>query len=314
MISASTQQAFEQLYPTEESCIDALEKHRWPDGFRCLYCGNSHACIIRTRRLPLYQCSSCRHQTSLIAGTAMEGSRTELRKWFQAFYFVSSHPNSINAVQLADLIAVTYKTAWLMLAKIRYALNESDHGKLLSSLVCANLADAGPSDPLRFRSDKLQRYPLFAGGEYNSQNDNRASIAPSLYTAMPARIKIKLLPPHTYKNGNVIPALARQAFADAHAESSASLQFSLFRYGPKRYLPLVQAANNASCWMYRKFCGVSFKHMQAYLDEFCFRFNQALSTSTNTATNQILAIITRIPRLTYREITRTTAVSQRQAA
>lgn len=241
----------------------------------------------------------------------MEGSRTELRKWFQAFYLVSSHPNSINAVQLSHIIAVTYKTAWLILAKIRYALSEVDQGALLRSLVCANLADAGPSDSLRFRSDKLQRYPLLAGGEYNYKQGLKTS---NIYTALPERIKIKLLPPHTYENGRVFPSMARQMFANAHTEGSASLQISLFRYGPKRYLPLVQAANSASCWMYRKFCGVSFKHMQAYLDEFCFRYNEALSPAASSPSSLMLAIAARITRLTYKDITRSAAFYQQHAA
>src|SRR3954471_20469912 len=63
--------AFERLYPDEKACRKAWFAWRWPEGFKCPRCAGSKYCEIRERQL--LQCRRCRHQTSLIAGTVLQG-------------------------------------------------------------------------------------------------------------------------------------------------------------------------------------------------------------------------------------------------
>ena len=66
---------FQRLYGTEEQCEAALEKARWPDGFRCPRCqGNEHG-LVHGRRLKRYQCRTCGHQATLTAGTIMQATK-----------------------------------------------------------------------------------------------------------------------------------------------------------------------------------------------------------------------------------------------
>ena len=65
--------AFEQLYPDEEACRRAWFAWRWPEGFKCPRCAASEYCEIRDRQL--LQCRRCRYQTSLIAGTVLQGTK-----------------------------------------------------------------------------------------------------------------------------------------------------------------------------------------------------------------------------------------------
>src|SRR5690349_16057 len=69
--------AFEQLYPDEEACRKAWFAWRWPEGFKCPRCAGSNYCEIRGRQL--LQCRQCRHQTSLIAGTVLQGTKLPMR-------------------------------------------------------------------------------------------------------------------------------------------------------------------------------------------------------------------------------------------
>ncbi|MCD9025282.1 transposase [Cohnella silvisoli] len=64
-----TSKAFCQQFNSEQACPKALFEARWTDGFRCPTCRHPHFYLILTRRLSLYECCSCRHQTSVIAGT-----------------------------------------------------------------------------------------------------------------------------------------------------------------------------------------------------------------------------------------------------
>jgi transposase-like protein len=79
---------FLELYGTEEQCETALVETRWPDGFRCPRCGEQEHGHVYGRRHRRYQCRSCRHQTTITAGTIMEATKLPLTKWFQAFYLV----------------------------------------------------------------------------------------------------------------------------------------------------------------------------------------------------------------------------------
>src|SRR3546814_10413964 len=69
---------FLQRYGTEPSCEAALEQARWPAGFRCPRCDGVTYSRVRGRPYALFQCQACRHQTSLIAGTVMQGTKLPL--------------------------------------------------------------------------------------------------------------------------------------------------------------------------------------------------------------------------------------------
>lgn len=101
----STLKQFQQQFPTEEACVDYFFSLKWPSGFSCPQCGHSHAYITNTRRLPLYECLQCHHQTSLIAGTIMSGSRTSLHKWLTAIYGKPFNPYFRNHPQEHYLLA-----------------------------------------------------------------------------------------------------------------------------------------------------------------------------------------------------------------
>src|SRR3546814_10762941 len=72
---------FLQRYGTEPSCEAALEQARWPAGFRCPRCDGVTYSRVRGRTYALFQCQACRHQTSLIAGTVMQGTKLPLTTW-----------------------------------------------------------------------------------------------------------------------------------------------------------------------------------------------------------------------------------------
>lgn len=124
---------FQKRFASESACYDYLYYSKWPNGFLCPRCSHDQAVVMTTRRMPLYQCRCCHHQTTLTAGTIMEGSRTPLRKWLSAFFFLSIAEFGVNALQMQTLLQVTYKTAWSICQKIRQAISQFDADQPLSS-------------------------------------------------------------------------------------------------------------------------------------------------------------------------------------
>ena len=79
--------AFERRYSDEEACRKAWFAWRWPEGFKCPRCAGSTYCEIRGRQL--LQCRQCRYQTSLIAGTVLQGTKLPMRVWFRAMHLLA---------------------------------------------------------------------------------------------------------------------------------------------------------------------------------------------------------------------------------
>jgi transposase-like protein len=119
---------FRRRFPGDEACLHYLVETRWPEGFRCPRCGSPDACLLGTRRL--WQCRSCRHQTSATAGTILHRSRLPLTAWFTAAYLMASLKPGISALQLSQQLDIHYETAWLMLHKLRRAMVNPDRSKL----------------------------------------------------------------------------------------------------------------------------------------------------------------------------------------
>ena len=107
---------FMQRYGTEVQCHDALVAMRWPDGFVCPECrGRTHSFCEPKR---LFQCTACRVQTSVRAGTIFHKSRTPLTKWFLAMHLMTAAKNDISSLELSRQLDVKWDTAWLIKQKL----------------------------------------------------------------------------------------------------------------------------------------------------------------------------------------------------
>ena len=126
--------AFEARFPDEASCARHLAAKRWPDGFVCPACGHDRGWELKRRRAS-WECAACGKETSVTAGTIMHRSHLPLKTWFMAVHIVTSHSNGISALQLqAQLGLGSYKSAWLLLHKLRRAMVDPDRS-LLEDLV-----------------------------------------------------------------------------------------------------------------------------------------------------------------------------------
>lgn len=122
---------FLRLYGTEEHCEAALEKARWPDGFRCPRCDGHEHGLVYGRRLKRYQCRTCGHQATLTAGTIMQATKLPLTTWFQAFYLIGQAKTGISSLELSRHLGVNYDTAWLLHNKILRAMSDRDDAYVL---------------------------------------------------------------------------------------------------------------------------------------------------------------------------------------
>ena len=112
-----------QAYGTEDACHEALEELRWPNGVECPKCSSRAISRIRARRQ--YDCNKCRHQFSVRVGTIFHDSHLPLSKWFVAVYMMCESKKGISANQIKRMLGVSYKTAWYLCHRIRAAMKNA---------------------------------------------------------------------------------------------------------------------------------------------------------------------------------------------
>lgn len=115
-----------RLMHDEKSCRELLEQKRWNGKPICPHCGTIDERHYKLKREGYYKCRHCRKMFSVTVGTMFEGSNIPLGKWFYAIDKFLSNKKGISSLQLSRDIGVTQKTAWFMLNRIRYNLNETE--------------------------------------------------------------------------------------------------------------------------------------------------------------------------------------------
>lgn len=127
--------AFFRQYGSEERCLQALVRVRWPRGFVCPACGHGQASQFRRGAQTLWQCARCRLQTSVTAGTPMAGTKLPLRTWWLAIYLVTQAKNGVAALELGRQLGVCYRTAWRLKHKLMAVMADREAGRQLKGMV-----------------------------------------------------------------------------------------------------------------------------------------------------------------------------------
>jgi ribosomal protein L37AE/L43A len=126
---------FMQRYGSDELCEAALIAARWPRGFVCPDCGCTvHSAFRRLGRM-YWQCSACRNQCSVTAGTIFESSKLRLSTWFLAMHLLTQSKNFISALELKRHLGVCYKTAWLVKHKLMEVMRLREEDRQLTGRV-----------------------------------------------------------------------------------------------------------------------------------------------------------------------------------
>jgi transposase-like protein len=108
-----------EAIPDELAAIRYFAAIRWKTGEFCPYCG--HDKIYPFSDGKTWKCAQCRDRFSIRVGTVFEDSKIPIRKWLAAIWFITSHKKGIASTTLAKDLAVTQKTAWFMLHRLRHA-------------------------------------------------------------------------------------------------------------------------------------------------------------------------------------------------
>ncbi|MBC7481807.1 MAG: transposase [Rhizobacter sp.] len=104
---------FMDRYGSDDKCEAALIDSRWLSGFACpaCSCGCGHSSSFRRQGRLYFQCTACRHQCSVIAGTIFEATKLGLSRWFLAMHQLTQSKNNIAALELMRHLGVCYASS-----------------------------------------------------------------------------------------------------------------------------------------------------------------------------------------------------------
>jgi transposase-like protein/Zn ribbon nucleic-acid-binding protein len=291
---------FSRRFSTEKDCREYLYGLRFQNGFMCPKCGHTKAWPIKG---VLYECAECGHQTSVIAGTIFQDTRKPLREWFTAIWWMTTQKNGASAQGLQQVLGLkSYKTAWAWLHKIRTAMVVSDRHKL-SGTVEADETYIGGSEK---------------GGKRGRGSENKAiaAIAVEVRGKLLGRIRMNIIEDVTSRSlqgfikGAIEPGAtlitdAWRGYSGIEAEGySREIINQSNAENDEEMLPHVHMiASLLKRWLLGTHQGaVSRKHLQAYLDEFVFRFNRRKSAKRGLLFYRLLENAMKVPPTTMNNL------------
>jgi transposase-like protein len=121
------------IFQDETKAREALEAVRWPNGPVCPHCGNVDQDKLakvegtkKSHRPGLFYCNECKGQFTVTVGTVFERSKVPLTKWWMASHLFNQGKNGVSAHEIHRSLGVTYKTAWFMMHRLREAMIDSN--------------------------------------------------------------------------------------------------------------------------------------------------------------------------------------------
>jgi hypothetical protein len=265
---------FEARFPDDAACARWLFERRWPDGFCCPGCGHDKGWELE-RGVLLVECARCHRQTSVTAGTVLHRSHLPLRLWFLAAWLVATHRNGISARQLWRQLGLgSYKTAWLLLRKLRRAMVDPGRGPLagLVEVDETSLPFRTRDEPVAARPGRAHEGKLLVAGAVEIRGKG------------PGRVRLAAIEDYSAATLSAFVAAAIAGGSTVVSDGwSGYATLKDVKHDPKVVGPM--AAHVVLPWVHRVFAnakrwglgvyhGLRRTHLQTYLDEFVFRFNR----------------------------------------
>jgi transposase-like protein len=295
----------ETRFSTEEACREYLFRLRWPGGFRCPRCGGRKSW---PKPDGLVRCAGCDYQVSVTAGTVFQDSHLPLMLWFRAVWWVTGQKNGVSAMGLQRVLGLkSYKTAWTLLHKLRHAMVRPGRDRL---------------------QGQVEVDEAFVGGEeegvHGRQTETKAMIAVAVEADGPGigRLRMRRIPDASAANlmpfiedsiepGSIVHTdgwLGYQPLEDRDYKH----KITFLKDNRKTASELMPRVHLSVALLKRWLLGthqgsVSLEHLDAYLDEFAFRFNRRKSRSRGKLFYRLLEQAVAVEPVPYKSLVKCSA-------
>jgi transposase-like protein len=317
-----TLKAFQRMFSDEAKCLTYLTKLRWPYGFycdRCTWKGDPYR--VETRPT-IFRCRSCNADISVTSGTVMHRTKQPLTTWFGAAYLTATQTPGMSALQLQRQLGIgRYETAFQTLHKLRAAMVRPDQDRIGGEWD-VEVDETYVGGKTRGKGRGVHDMTIVVGAveirPKKTEGGKRKIVA--------GRLRLRVAPD---RSGKVLQEFVKEA-VELHSHVTTDgwqgydkleslgydhdgLTLGGDPVNAELVLPMIHIVfGNLKAWLLGTHHGVSDQHLQAYLNEFTFRFNRR---HTPQATfRSLLGVATRKTGPTYAGIYEGTYEHPDQAA
>jgi len=294
---------FNKQFSTEEQCRKYLYEIRWSSGFVCSKCKES------AKAWPigkvLYKCSSCGHQTSVIAGTIFQDTRKPLKDWFTAIWWVTTQKNGASAAGLQQILGLgSYQTAWTWLHKIRSAMVNPNRTKLSGTVEVDECYIGGEEHGGKRGRGTSNKSIVVTGIEILEGKNQLGRVRMKVVSDVSGDSLIGFINENV-NTGSTIITDGWSSYAAVNKNGFTHVIPKKFEVaGDENLLPHVHMiVSLLKRWLLGTHQGaVQDTHLQAYLDEYVFRFNRRKSAKRGLLFYRLLECAMLIAPTTYSEL------------
>ena len=120
-------------FPDDATAERWFVKTRWPNGIACHYCGSLNVQVGCQHKTMPFRCreKQCAKRFSVRTGTVMQSSKLGFQDWAIAIYLLSTNLKGISSMKLHRELAITQKSAWHLLHRLRATLTATTPEKMV---------------------------------------------------------------------------------------------------------------------------------------------------------------------------------------
>ena len=265
-----------EQFGTDDKCREALTHLRWPKGIKCLRCGHDKVTPVSDRKV--FDCNSCHYQFSVTVGTMFHDSHLPLTKWFFITYLMTESKKGISASQVYRMLGKkSYKTAWYLCHRIRAAMAAAeDRPKVDGTIEVDETFVGGKQRGHQHKVGHPECKKQVVIGIRQRGGALRFFHADDVKSGTLA----KYIRENVSTDVDVIMTDDFKGYPKALHDAGVPCEHKTVNHSEKQYVDgdiYTNTIESAFSLLKRGIIGtwhkISAKHLQAYLDEMCFRFD-----------------------------------------
>lgn len=310
LVVPNTLQEAAKVFADPKVCEDFLVAIRWPNGMACPRCGCVEVSDVKQKNpnaRRLWYCLGCKRSFSVKVGTIFEDSPLKLDKWFLAFWLIVSAKNGISSLELHRYLGVTQKTAWHMNHRIREAMRTGSFERM-SGEIEADETFIGGAERFKHKEKKV------GGTGWAGKAVVMGLLERGTHEDKPSKVHPRLVPDtrtetlHSEVLKSVEPGSV--VYTDSHSayrKLSEHYVHGFVDHAVAYAVGRVHTNGLENFWSLMKRClkgtyvSVAPFHLERYLDEEAFRFNNRKITDPERFVRALGQVEGR--RLTYAALT-----------
>lgn len=318
---------FQKVFPDDHACAKYLEAVRWPDGFTCPKCSHAQEPYrFPTRSSVVLRCRKCKINTSLTAGTVMQSTHTPLSTWFWGAYLVTTQTPGQSALQFQRQLGLSrYETAFQILHKLRAGMVRperdgigGEHPVEVDECFVGgktrgegegvhHMATVVGAVEVRARKDAEER-----AAQHRQAHDGGVPLKKLVYAG---RLRLRLI--ESRESNDLLSFVTDSVAKGSMVRTDGFKRYRAlpdlgYQHDPltiagdpekaDAHLPMIHLVfSNLKTWILGTHHGaIARHHLQAYLNEYVFRFNRRFYPMT--AFNSVLGLAARSVSPTYEQL------------